>query len=71
MAKKEIKTIKSVIEHWPLGIIVYLKHDQEQIPRMITGFTVREKEVQYHLITGDLVDMHYDYEFSLEKDPMY
>jgi len=68
VSQKELKKIKSVIEHWPLGGFVYLKHDPEQLKRMIVGFTVFEKDLLYSLKVGENDSEHYDYELDFEPN---
>lgn len=66
MPEVKKKTLK--LEYWPLGLMVYVKHDPEQSPRMITGITIREQDLQYHLSSAEGIDVYYEYEFSLEKN---
>jgi hypothetical protein len=47
--------------------IVYLKHDVEQYPRMITAIIIDKYCVMYEIISGIEVSKHYDYELSKEK----
>jgi hypothetical protein len=35
---------------------------------MITGVTIREQDLQYHLSSIDGIDVYYEYEFSTEKN---
>lgn len=64
---KEIKK-KITLEYWPLGLMVFVKYDPEQVPRMITGVTIREQDLQYHLSSNEGTDVYYEYEFSLDKN---
>lgn len=47
--------------------IVYLKHDVEQYPRMITTIIIDKYCVMYEVISGTDVSKHYSYELSKEK----
>lgn len=47
---------------------VYLKTDQEQKPRLVTGLTVRQSEISYALSCGESETHHYDFEITIEKD---
>ncbi len=53
---------------YSLGEMVYLKHDNEQHERMITGIVIRPLGVIYELSFGSVSSNHYDIEFSSEKD---
>jgi hypothetical protein len=59
--KREI-TIK-----YDFGDIVYLKTDIEQLPRMITGFILRQKSISYYCSCGTIESAHYDYELTSER----
>lgn len=52
-----------------LGDIVYLKTDNEQLPRIVTGFTIRNKEYIIYLLSciSDETE-HYEIEITDEKD---
>lgn len=50
-----------------IGQIVYLKHDIEQLPRMITGIKINTYDITYEVISGIEVSNHYDIELSKEK----
>jgi hypothetical protein len=65
---KEVKKKIIKVEYWPLGTMVYVRHDPEQVARMITGVTIREQDLQYHLSSIDGIDVYYEYEFSTEKN---
>lgn len=51
-----------------IGQIVYLKTDDEQFSRIVTGFTVREQSLLYGLSQGTNETFHYDFEITTEKD---
>jgi len=51
-----------------MGQIVYLKTDNEQLARMITGFTVRPTGIAYLLTVGTTETAHYDIEISDTRD---
>lgn len=47
----------------------YLKTDKDQIPRVITGISLRpHNSVTYALAHGSQETWHYDFEMSLERD---
>lgn len=51
-----------------IGQIVYLKTDEDQLPRIITGLTIRGNNVLvYCLSSGTSESWHYDFEISEEK----
>lgn len=44
---------------------VLLKHDGEKRPRMVTGISIRSKDVvSYHLLSGTVDSWHYEYEIE-------
>jgi hypothetical protein len=47
--------------------IVYLITDNEQLERMITGFTVTSTGIIYRLAYATNESWHYDFEFVKEK----
>lgn len=47
--------------------VVYLKHDVEQMPRMITAIIIDKYCIMYEVISGTEVSQHYGYELSKEK----
>jgi hypothetical protein len=52
-----------------IGQIVYLKTDNEQNGRMVTGITLRpNKGVFYHLALGTNETVHFAVEIDSEKD---
>ena len=50
-----------------IGEIVYLRHDIEQLPRMIVGININKYNILYELISGTVVSNHLDFEMSIEK----
>lgn len=59
-----------VVENeYDFGDIVYLKTDNEQLPRMITSIEVfKNGELLYKLACGTVTTPHYEYEISSQKD---
>jgi len=51
-----------------LGEIVFLKTDEEQHERIITGITISHKGISYELCQGTSSCWHYDFEISATKD---
>jgi hypothetical protein len=47
--------------------IVYLRHDMEQLPRMITGIIWDGHKIMYEMISGVEVSQHYEFEVSKIK----
>lgn len=47
--------------------IVYLRHDMEQLPRMVTGIIWDGHKIMYELISGTEASQHYEYEVSKIK----
>lgn len=50
------------------GQIVYLKTDKDQIPRMITRFSVKPNEIMYCLANAVNETWHLDFEISETVD---
>lgn len=52
------------------GDVVYLKTDEEQLPRLVTGFTVRDGQSvhTYELTCGTDVSDHYPIEITKDKN---
>jgi hypothetical protein len=48
--------------------IVYLKHDDEQKPRMVNAIIINKHHIQYELISGVQVSIHNSYELSKNKN---
>ena len=65
----EIKITKdnAQVEVFQIKDIVYLKHDAEQLPRMITSINITDSVVMYEVISGIEVSTHYGFELSKEK----
>lgn len=54
---------------YDLKQMVYLAHDPEQLPRMITGILfITPKLVKYLVVCGIEESEHYEYEISSDKD---
>lgn len=52
-----------------IGDLVYLKNDQDQLPRFVTAVCIRQDAVQYELVHSDYQpSWHYSFEISTEKD---
>lgn len=47
--------------------ILYLKHDIEQLPRMVSYIVWDGNKVMYEVICGTLSSRHYEYELSNVK----
>lgn len=48
--------------------IVFLAHDIEQKPRMVTAVIIAEKCIMYEVISGVEVSQHYAWELTKEKN---
>lgn len=46
---------------------VYLKHDVDQKPRMITAIIIQETAILYEMISGIEVSSHYGWELNNDK----
>jgi|GEM_PF-2487869 len=46
---------------------VFLKHDIDQKPRMITAIIIQEHGIMYEVISGMEVSNHYGWELQTEK----
>jgi hypothetical protein len=58
-----------VIENkFNFGDVVYLKTDNTQQPRIMTGMSVRATCITYELTCGVSTSWHWDFEISYEKD---
>lgn len=53
---------------YDVGDIVYLKTDQEQLPRMVYCFIVYRNEIIYRLAAGTTTSEHYEFEISYTKN---
>jgi len=57
-----------VIENnFNIGDMVYLKHDIEQLPRMIIEIRIRMYDIIYEVQSGVEISSHHDFELSKEK----
>lgn len=52
---------------YSLSQIVYLITDPDQLPRIITAYTVRQNGLTYELSCGAGVSWHFDFEISKDK----
>ena len=51
-----------------IGDIVYLKTDQDQLPRIVVAIEVyKQGELLYSLMQGTIRSPHYDFEITTEK----
>lgn len=50
-----------------LNQTVYLKTDEDQSPRLITGITLRQFGIVYELSCGVMSTWHYPFEISEDK----
>lgn len=59
-----------IIENkFEMGDLVYLKTDDEQRRRLITGIKVcPDNSLLYELICGTIQSCHYDFEIATEED---
>ena len=51
-----------------IGDFVYLKTDEEQLRRIVTGLSIRPNLIIYTLALGSDESQHYDFEISKEKE---
>jgi hypothetical protein len=51
-----------------IGDVVYLKTDEDQLKRIITGIYLTQNEVIYYVSKGTDESKHYSFELSLVKD---
>ncbi len=51
-----------------IGDIVYLKTDNDQNERLVTGFHIRQNSTSYILTCGTEESYHYDFEISKNID---
>jgi hypothetical protein len=47
--------------------IVFLKHDAEQLPRIVNSIIINKHHIQYEVISGVEVSIHNSYELSKDK----
>jgi hypothetical protein len=52
---------------YDFGDVVYLKTDEHQLQRIVTGYILRQRMIIYYLSCGTTETCHYDYEISKEK----
>ena len=50
-----------------IGDVVYLKTDNDQYERIVTGYYVRPSAITYGLTQGTEESWHYDFEITVEK----
>lgn len=50
-----------------IGDIIYVKHDIEQLPRMIIEIRIRKYDVVYECQSGTEFSTHQDFEMSKTK----
>ncbi len=62
-----MEELKNHFKYW-FGDLVYLKTDVDQSEGIITGITMRPKDVLYLITFGKEETGHYDFEFSSEKN---
>lgn len=48
--------------------MVFVKHDQDQLPRMIIGIEISNDSVVYNCMSGTELSNHYAYELTKEKN---
>lgn len=51
-----------------LGQSVYLKTDEEQLIRLVTGIQITTEGIIYRLINSTTETWHYDFEITKEKN---
>ena len=65
---EKVSSQKPIIENYfSIRDMVYLKHDIEQKPRMITAIVMQENGIMYELISGCEVSNHFGFEIQTEK----
>lgn len=50
-----------------IGETVYIINDQDQLPRIITGMEISQKEIIYVLYQSTSLSRHFDFELAKEK----
>lgn len=53
--------------HYNIEDIVFLKHDIEQLPRMVTAIIWDGHKVMYEVICAEIASQHYEFEISNTK----
>ena len=56
-----------IANDYEIGEIVYLKHDVDQKPRMITEIRIRKDGIAYELTSGSDYSVHQGFEMQKEK----
>jgi hypothetical protein len=51
---------------YEIGEVVYLKTDQQQLPRIVYCIKVYKNEALYELASGTTTSSHYEFELSKE-----
>lgn len=57
----------TVENNFSIEDIVYLKHDPEQLPRMIIEIRIRKYDILYEVQSGTNISSHHDFELSTSK----
>jgi len=57
----------TIINNFNIEDMVYLKHDIEQLPRMIIEIHIRKYDVIYMVQSGEDISHHNDFELSKTK----
>lgn len=57
----------SINNEYSIENIVYLKHDIEQFPRMVTAIIWDGHKIMYEVISGTQASQHYEFELSPVK----
>jgi hypothetical protein len=63
----EKTTVMMIDNHYNIGEIVYIKADEDQKSRMITGILVTPNGFTYRLENGQDCSYHYEMEITAEK----
>lgn len=53
---------------YEIGDTVYLKTDNDQMPRIVFCFRVYKNDMLYELVCGTVTSAHYDFEISDKKN---
>jgi hypothetical protein len=70
---KENKTVlacvfEEFIVKYKIGQLVYLRNDNQQIGRFVTGIIIRQTGISYGLSCNSDESWHYDFEISKTRD---
>lgn len=58
-----------IIENeYNIGDSVYLKTDNDQNERIVSGVLIRKTHILYYLVCGTNESAHYDFELTVNKD---